>query len=152
MTSIFAGGATASSVLSADAPRFTPGSVEINGTEGTLVLGDPSSFGGGEPIRVSRPWKELPITFEQEFETIRERGPRFGRGVGVLTMARTLRGEDLHIATGQLGYHVLDAMVAIEESAERHEFVRVSSTVDPIPLLPTDFDPFVSTLEPTARR
>jgi hypothetical protein len=42
-------------------------------------------------------------------------------------------------------------MVAIEESAERHEFVSVSSTVDPIPLLPADFDPFVSTLEPTAR-
>jgi acetoacetate decarboxylase len=48
-------------------------------------------------------------------------------------MARTLRGDNLHIATGQLGYHVLDTMAAIEESAERHQFIKVTSTVDPSP-------------------
>ena len=98
------------------------------------------------PIKVYRRWTSFPETFEQEFETIPEEGARSGRGVGAVTMARTLRGQDLHVATGQLGYHVLDAMVAIEESATRHEFVKVTSTVDPIPSLPVGFDPFAATL------
>jgi predicted dehydrogenase len=145
VTTIFAGGATASSLMSVDTPKFTHGVFEVNGTEGTMVLGDPTNF-GGRPIKVYRRWPDVSKIVDQEVETISEQGPLSGRGVGAVTMARTLRGADLHIATGQLGYHVLDAMVAIEESAERHEFVKVASTVDPLPALPADFDPFVSAL------
>jgi predicted dehydrogenase len=148
VTSMFATGASASSVMSVDTPKFD-GVFEINGTEGTIVLANPITF-GGTPMKVYRRWVEIPINFEQEFETIPEQGPLSGRGVGALTMARTLRGDDLHVATGQLGFHVLDVMVAIEESAERHEFVNVTSTVEAIPTLPADFDPFTRTLEPRA--
>ena len=61
-------------------------------------------------------------------------------------MARTIRGTDLHVATGELGYHVLDAMVCIEESVERRAFVDIASTVAAIPALPADFDPFSPTI------
>jgi predicted dehydrogenase len=143
--SIFDSGATANSQMSVDTPRFLHGQFEINGTEGTMVIGDPVYY-SGMPIKVYRRWESFPETFEQEFETIPEEGARSGRGVGTVTMARTLRGQDLHVATGQLGYHVLDAMVAIEESATRHECVKVTSTVATIPSLPVGFDPFAATL------
>jgi predicted dehydrogenase len=131
--------------MSVDTPKFAHGQFEINGTEGTIVIGAPV-YSSGTPLRVYRRWTSFPETFEQVPETIPEQGAPSGRGVGALTMARTLRGDNLHIATGQLGYHVLDTMAAIEESAERHQFIKVTSTVDPSPTLPVDFDSFAATL------
>jgi hypothetical protein len=61
-------------------------------------------------------------------------------------MARTIRGGDLHVATGELGYHVLDTMVSIEESIDQHAFVDIASTIATIPALAGDFDPFKATL------
>jgi hypothetical protein len=77
---------------------------------------------GGAPIKVYRPLQDATKGLVQDPEIIGEdrrigeEGKLSGRGVGVLTMARTIRGADLHVATGELGYHVLDAMVSIEES------------------------------------
>ena len=51
-----------------------------------------------------------------------------------------------HAASGELGYHVLDTLVAIEESAATGEFRTVASSVDAIPTLPADFDPLSATL------
>jgi hypothetical protein len=73
----------------------------------------------------------------------RREGPLSGRGVGALTMARTIRGGDLHVATGELGYHVLDTIVSIEESIDDHAFVDIASALSPIPALAADFDPFM---------
>ena len=72
---------------------------------------------------------------------------RIGRGLGVLDMARAVRGGGAHIATGEVGYHVLDTMVAVEESVERRAFVEVASTVAPVASLPEDFDPLAATLQ-----
>ena len=143
--STLAGGPTASSLMSTDTALYRHGVFEINGTEATMVLGDPNYF-GGTPIKVYRPLQDLAKGLEQDPEIHPEEGKLSGRGVGVLTMARTIRGTDLHIATGELGYHVLDAMVSIEESIERRAFVDIASTVAPIPALPADFDPFSATI------
>jgi predicted dehydrogenase len=140
-----AGGATASSLMSTDTALFRHGVFEINGTDATMVLGDPNYF-GGTPIKVYRPLQDVTKSLEQDPEIIPEEGKLSGRGLGVLTMARTIRGTDLHVATGELGYHVLDAMVSIEESIERRAFVDIESTVAPIPALPADFDPFSATI------
>lgn len=146
VTTMFAGGQMGSSLMSVDTAKATHGVFEINGTEGSMVIGDPNFF-GGTPIKVYRPTFEFRDgRIHQEPEIIAEEGPLSGRGVGALTMARTIRGADLHVATGQVGYHVLDTMVAIEESAAGHQFMPVTSTVTPIPALPADFDPFVATL------
>ena len=48
VTSTFADGQVASSLMSTDTPLFRHGVFEVNGTEGTLVLGDPNYFGGTE--------------------------------------------------------------------------------------------------------
>ena len=145
VTSVLADGETASSLMSTDTALFRHGVFEINGTEGTLVLGDPNFF-GGSPIKLYRPLQNLTEGLEQEPEIIPEEGKPLGRGVGALAMARTIRGADLHVATGEVGYHVLDTMVSIEESIERRAFVGVDSTIPPIAPLPADFDALSATL------
>lgn len=144
--STLAGGESASSLMSTDTPLFRHGVFEINGTEGTIVLGDPNYF-GGTPIKLYRPLQDLTQSTDQEPEILEEQGPLSGRGVGALTMARTIRGlGELHVATGELGYHVLDTMLCIEESIERHTFVDIKSTVAPIQALPESFDPYEATI------
>jgi predicted dehydrogenase len=147
VVSRLAGGAAASSLMSTDTALFRHGVFEINGTEGTLVLGDPNYFGGGS-LKLYRPITQFRDGgMVQEPEILAEEGPLSGRGVGALTMARTLRsGGELHIATGEVGYHVLDAMTSIEESVATQSFVDIASTVAPIAALPADFDPFAATL------
>ncbi|MCL9666154.1 Gfo/Idh/MocA family oxidoreductase [Curtobacterium albidum] len=144
----FEQGGNAQSLLSFDTPLFRHGVFEVNGTEGTIVLPDPNTFGGGHPIRIARPLgTDVSFPFEQEWETLSDQEPTVGRGLGVLDMARAIRGRGAHIATGEVGYHVLDTMVAVEESVERRAFVDVASTVAPIASLPEDFDPLAATLE-----
>jgi predicted dehydrogenase len=144
--STLGGDVSASSLMSTDTPLFRHGVFEINGTEGTLVLGDPNYF-GGTPIRLYRPLQELVGgRVEQQYEIIAEEGPLSGRGVGALTMARTIRGQDLHVATGDIGYHVLNTMVSIEDSIDQHAFIDISSTLPKIPALAADFDPFKATV------
>jgi predicted dehydrogenase len=144
----FEQGGNAQSLLSFDTPLFRHGVFEVNGTEGTIVLPDPNTFGGGHPIRIARPLgTDVSFPIEQEWETLSDEEPTVGRGLGVLDMARAIRGGGAHIATGEVGYHVLDTMVAVEESVARRAFVEVASTVAPIASLPEDFDPLAATLE-----
>lgn len=147
VASVFRAGQTASSLMSVDTPLWRRGIFEVNGTEATLVIGDPDHH-SGSGLRLYRPFAAMPTTerFSQVPEKIAETGSVTGRGVGVLAMARTIRGDDLHIATGEMGYHVLDAMLAIEESAATAAFVELESTVAPVRALPEDFDPYLATL------
>ena len=57
------------------------------------------------------------------------------RGVGVLEMARAIRAGQQPRASGQLAYHVLDVMLAIEESAATGRQVAVQSTTPEVPPL-----------------
>ncbi|MDT0212187.1 MULTISPECIES: Gfo/Idh/MocA family oxidoreductase [unclassified Curtobacterium] len=144
----FEQGGNAQSLLSFDTPLFRHGVFEVNGTEGTIVLPDPNTFGGGHPIRIARPLgTDVSFPIEQAWETLSDEEPTVGRGLGVLDMARAIRGGGAHVATGEVGYHVLDTMVAVEESVARRAFVEVASTVAPIASLPEDFDPLAATLE-----
>jgi predicted dehydrogenase len=140
----FAGGGVAQSLLSFDSPRITVGVFEVTGSEGTMLIPDPNTFSGEVTITrnpaIAEEWGE------QEWHTVPEEGVIAGRGLGVLDMARSLRGNVPHIATGDVGYHVLDTLVAIEESAASGEFVSVASSVGDVPLLPEGWDPFEATL------
>ncbi|GAA2299172.1 Gfo/Idh/MocA family oxidoreductase [Streptomyces kunmingensis] len=132
----FAAGPTATSVFSWDSARPHI-HFEVIGTEGTLAVPDPNTFGG--PLRL-RPngasdWVELPV-----------RGRTDGRGLGVVDMARAIRAGSVPRASGAVALHVLRAMTAVPESASRGEFVRVAGAlVRPTPL-PADWDPRGSTL------
>lgn len=140
----FEQGGAAQSLLSFDTPLFRHGIFEVNGTEGTIFLPDPNRFDG--EIRIARPLEKFERPVVQEWEIVESVGADAGRGLGALDMARHIRGGGSHIATGDLGLHVLDTLITIEKSATRSEFLPVESTVEAVPALPEAFDPFEATL------
>jgi predicted dehydrogenase len=143
----FEQGGQAQSLYSTDSPLLRHGIVEITGTEGTMVIPDPNTFGG--VITITRPLKEAvvpPAPVVQEVIDVPQEGVLVGRGLGVLDMARSIRAGRPHIATGRFGYHVLDTLLSIEESVEARQFVAVTSTVDEVGSLAADFDPLAATL------
>jgi predicted dehydrogenase len=68
------------------------------------------------------------------------------RGLGVLDLARAARTGRQPLASGELGYHVLDTMVAIDDAITEDRTVAVESRVDRVPLVAEDYDPFAATL------
>ncbi|WGD37288.1 Gfo/Idh/MocA family oxidoreductase [Lysinibacter sp. HNR] len=140
----FESGAVSQSVLSFDSPLASMGQVIVTGTEGTMSIPDPNSFSG--EVKITRGPREFSFPIVNEWETVPEQGVVTGRGLGVLEMARAIRANRPHIATGELGLHVLDAMIGIEESISTGQFVSVESRVERVPTLPLDFDPFQQTL------
>lgn len=135
----FAGGAVGQLTLSFDSPLTRVGVLEVAGTAATLATPDPNDFTGD--VRLARPgdtgWTAVPVT-----------GVPGGRGLGVLELARALRTGEPHRATGRLGLHVLEAMLATAESIDTARFVAVGSSFEPVPPLPADFDPTRRTLSP----
>ena len=115
----FVSGPVASMIASFDvhAHSLLP-RIEIYGSEGTLSVPDPNTFGG--PVKVytpSRDWEEIPLTHS---DTV-------SRGIGVADMAYALRINREHRASGQQAYHVVEAMEAFYKSSETGQFVELTS-------------------------
>ncbi|KQZ09921.1 oxidoreductase [Microbacterium sp. Root53] len=143
----FEQGGQAQSLYSTDSPLLRHGIVEVTGTEGTLVIPDPNTFGG--PITITRKLERHVVPPEpvvQEVVDVQQEGILTGRGLGLLDMVRAIQDDRPHVATGEFGYHVLDTLLAIEESAEARGFVEVQSTLAEVGSLDADFDPFAATL------
>jgi predicted dehydrogenase len=126
----------AQATFSFDSPLERMGVVEIAGTEATLALPDPNTFGG--VVRINRG--------EPEWERVAAEAAGAGRGIGAVDMARAIRAGTPHRATGRLGLHVLDAMLATEASIETAAFVPVASRFDVVEALPEGWDPTERTL------
>lgn len=133
----FAGGTSAQSTFSFQHARARAGFIEINGTEGTLSLPDPNNFdgetalwrfGGGEP------------------EIIEAEGPAFGRGTGVVELARAIRAEEPERASGLLASHVLDILLGIRDSASSGMPVDIASEAPVAAPLPKGWSPQDATL------
>ncbi|MGM7671740.1 Gfo/Idh/MocA family protein [Microbacterium sp. A93] len=140
----FENGGQGQSLYSTDSALRRQGIVEIHGTEGSLIIPDPNTFGG--ELTIVRPAPDAGS------DTVRidlpQEGIMTGRGLGVLDMARSIRAGRAHVATGELGYHVLDTLLTIEEAAtaDSSAFVPVESTLDSVGALGADFDPLAQTL------
>jgi len=115
-------------VWSSDLPR-----IEIYGSKGSLSAPDPNIFSG--PVRLRQAgdeaWRDVPLTHS---DSVR-------RGIGVADMAHGLAGSRPHRAGGDMAHHVLDAMVAIEQSSQTGRHIDLKSSCrqpSPLPLgLPT---------------
>ncbi|HEY3466372.1 MAG TPA: Gfo/Idh/MocA family oxidoreductase [Amycolatopsis sp.] len=129
--------AAAQLVLSFDSALKRTGLVELTGTLGTAVLPDPNRF--DEPTR-------LHLLGHDEPDELAADGHAASRGTGTLELARAIRAGVPERASGELAYHVLDAMLAIGESLTRGQTVEVASTVDVPPPLPPGWDPYAKTL------
>jgi predicted dehydrogenase len=133
----YAQGPAATLVLSFESPLPRPSFVEITGTEATLALPDPNRFDGEIRLRATDAddWQVLPVS-----------GAADGRGLGVLDMARALRGGGRPRASGEMGLHVVETMEAIARSAADHSFEPVRSAFDLPPTLDPCWDPKARTL------
>lgn len=142
----FESGQSAQSLLSFDSALERHGVVEIHGTDGTLVLPDPNQFAGRiayvKPLGVLRDGMKT----TQEWIEIEHADLAVGRGLGALDMVRAIAEGRPHVASGELGFHVLDVLLSAQESAATGATVPVASSVAPVPLLPEGFDPFAATL------
>ena len=133
----FTGGGSAQLVLSFDSALRRTGFVEVAGTLGTAVLPDPNRFDGPTLLH---------LLGQAEPEEVAPQGHPATRGTGVLELARAIRAGTPERASGELAYHVLDALLAIEESLTRGQAVDVESTVEIPAPLPPGWDPYARTL------
>jgi predicted dehydrogenase len=132
----FESGQTAQSVFSFDS-KLKRTQFEVAGVDGTLVVPDPNTFAGDLLLHDGG----------DEVVTVPSVGATTTRGSGVLELARAIREGRPERASGELAFHVLDAMISTAESAERGAPVEVASTVKVAPALPEDWDPTRATLQ-----
>lgn len=145
--SSFAGGQHGAHLLSFDSALERHGVVEIHGSEGSIVLPDPNRFDGRIAYVEPLGGQDLrDLRFKQEWIEVPQEGVVVGRGLGVLDMARAIAEDRPHVATGELGYHVLDVMLSAQESAHTGQYLDIASSVAEVPSLPEGFDPFARTL------
>jgi predicted dehydrogenase len=143
----FATGAIGTITTSFDVYETLHSGLVIYGTEGTLRLPDPNTFGGtieilqpaefkamrdplsvgrtpddtADPNRTARPqWETLPLTHGFTDNS---------RGLGVADLARAIRTGTPARASGELAFHVLDVMHATLESSDLARHVTIDSTV-----------------------
>jgi predicted dehydrogenase len=140
----FEGGGVSQSLFSFQSPHTRTGIVEVTGTEGTLIIPDPNMFTG--EVRITRTPGLESFGRDPEWEIVPTTGVLAGRGMGVLDLARAIRSGGRPIASGALGYHVLDTLVSIDESVTSGRTVDVASTVEAVPLVAEGWDPFEATL------
>ena len=125
----FTNGAVGSIITSFDVWAAELPRMEIYGTEGSLSVPDPNSFGG--PVRVNRgggEWTEVPLTHGYADQS---------RGIGVADMAYALRSGRKHRANGELAYHVLDAMHAFHNASDQGKHILLESDCErpkPLPM------------------
>jgi predicted dehydrogenase len=133
----YAQGQAGSLVFSFDSPLERHGLVEISGTEATLALPDPGLYSGDVRLRAAG---------AADWTTVPAAGPRVGRGIGVLEMARAMRSGAPHSASGELALHILDIMEAIGRSAAAGSFEPVVTRFNRPGLIDADWDPRAATL------
>jgi predicted dehydrogenase len=108
--------------------------LELYGTEGTLEVPDPDSFGGNPRLRragleeleepplpkTDIPWATMPLSHRVDLQ----------RGVGIADLAAGIRSGAPHRCSAELAEHVLDVLISIDESCRHREHVEVTTAPD----------------------
>jgi predicted dehydrogenase len=127
----FESGAVGTLVTSFDVWSENQSRIDLYGTEGTLSLPDPNTFGG--PVWLwhadENTWTEVSLTHPYTGNS---------RGLGLADMARALRSGRRPRASGELGMHALEVIHAFLDSSERGEHVEVDSTFERPEALPSE--------------
>jgi predicted dehydrogenase len=83
--------------------------IEVSGSEGTLVGGDPNTFDGPVVVR-RRDREDEPLELVSEWR-------HNARGLGLQDLCRAVRDGTPQRASGALGLHVLEVLLAVRDSA-----------------------------------
>ncbi len=126
----FENGSSATLISSNDVWGSELPRVEIYGTEGSLSVPDPNTFGG--PVKLKREgakdWTEVPLTHQYTDNS---------RGLGAADLATALGSGRKVRASGEFAFHVLDVMETLLEASEKQSWLEVKSTCErpaPFPL------------------
>ena len=126
----FVNGAIVTVIASFEVRRHGHPPIEIYGSEGSLAVPNPNTFGG--PVKLFRPgneeWKEIPLSHIYDQKS---------RSVGLADMVTALREGRPFRASGELAYHVLEVMLAFCESSKLGRRVGIKSRCErpaPLPL------------------
>ena len=116
----FASGAVGTIITSFDIYSHSLPCIEIYGTEGTMQVPDPNTFGG--PVMVRRlceeRWAEIPLL---------KKYPENSRGLGITEMAEAIDTGRPHRASAELCRHILDIMHGIHDASASGKYYRVKS-------------------------
>ena len=125
----FFNGVVASLVMSFDTKAVHHRSIEIHGTKASLQISDPNMFGGEVKISQQEKFESIPLShaYTENF-----------RSIGLADMASAIQSGRDHRANAKLAYHVLDVMLALDESAKSRKFIEISSKVDKPAAMPDD--------------
>jgi predicted dehydrogenase len=110
--------------VSFDAVRGSNQNIEVYGSSGALVVGDPNNFGNtlrhsdGHGQWGEGNWHELPIHRPYAENS---------RGIGLKDMIAGIEENRPHRASGELAYHVLETMHAIQTAAKSGQVVALES-------------------------
>lgn len=103
--------------------------IEIYGSEGTISVPDPNTFGG--PVFIKRfkegEFTQIPLAFPYQENS---------RGIGVADMAMALLTGSKLRASGELTYHVLDLMHGFHDASSQGRHIMVESTCERPEALP----------------
>jgi predicted dehydrogenase len=119
----FVSGPVATLITSFDVWHSSLPRIEIYGTEGTLLVPDPNTFGG--PVLIApagkREWSEVELTHGNAGNS---------RGVGVADMAQAIATGRAHRANGKMAYHVLDLMHTFHDSSREGRHITMESSCE----------------------
>jgi predicted dehydrogenase len=104
--------------------------IEIYGTEGTLSVPDPNSFGGVVKLKYKNVKEAIEVELTHGFD-------KNSRGIGVADMTAAILSGRPHRANGELAYHVLEAMHGFHDASQGGKHYMMESTCrKPEPLPP----------------
>ncbi|MDO3411993.1 Gfo/Idh/MocA family oxidoreductase [Saccharibacillus sp. CPCC 101409] len=118
----FAQGAVATLVTSFDTGAGTSlPNLEIQGSAGTLLVPDPNHFGGEVKLKRAgeENWTSVPLRYGFTDNN---------RGIGVIDLAQAIEEDRPHRASGELAYHVLEAMHGIHDASAEGRHYTMRST------------------------
>ena len=119
---VHASGALSTLVMSFDAVKTKSPNIEVHGEHGSLVVPDPNHFEGDVQLFAlgAENWETLPVSAGYADS---------GRGFGIADLIRTPAGQEPR-AGGALGFHALEVMESVLESAGTGASVLIGSTVE----------------------
>ncbi len=124
----FVSGASATLMTSFDVKATRFKSIEIYGTDGTLSLPDPNTFGGPLKVRsiLADDWHEIPLPTPNIPQQ---------RGIGLADMLSATIANRPHRASAQLALHVLELMSSTLRSSDEGRRIDLTTTCEqPAPM------------------
>ena len=116
----FACGTVGTIITSFEVYSHTLPCIEIYGTEGTLRVPDPNTFGG--PVFVKRfnekDWSLMPLL---------KKYPENSRGLGITDMALSIEANRPHRASAELTSHVLDIMHGVHDASDSGKYYKIKN-------------------------